>query len=338
MKVLHGMSEVAGQGIYSVMGLRANGVPADMAVWRTNSFNYPIDIALNIGKNKYLYPWYALKMFVFFLRATFKYDCFHFHYAHSLLPFGLDLRLLKLLNKKIFFEFHGSEIRGQIKNIKYKYYHTIPRIKRQSRLIKKEIEYADGIILHDIELRPHLPDTNIPIHIVPLRVDLSKLSPVFPDVRVKKPVVVHAPSNRGSKGTNWIIEATNKLKDQIDFVLVENKSQDEAIEIYKKADIIIDQISVGAYGVFAIECMALGKPVLSYISDEVRNSLPNTCPIQNIEPDTIYDVLYELSSNSILRRELGIQGRHYVEEYHDYIKNAQILKSIYEMNYLNVQK
>lgn len=338
MKVLHGMSEVAGQGIYSVKGLRANGVSADMAVWRPNTFDYPIDISLNIGKKKYLYPWYAFKMFVFFLGATFKYDCFHFHYAHSLLPFGLDLMLLKSLNKKIFFEFHGSELRGQINNIKYPYFHNISQVKRQSKLIKKEIEYADGIILHDIELKPHLPDTNIPIHIVPLRLDLSKLSPVFPDVRVKKPVVVHAPSNRGSKGSNWIIEAANKLKDQIDFVLVENKSQDEAIEIYKKADIIIDQISVGAYGVFAIECMALGKPVLSYISDEVRNSLPDTCPIQNIEPDTIYDVLYELSSNSILRRDLGIQGRHYVEEYHDYIKNAQILKSIYEMNYLNVQK
>ncbi len=338
MKVLHGMSEVAGQGIYSVKGLRANGVSADMAVWRPNTFDYPIDISLNIGKKKYLYPWYAFKMFVFFLGATFKYDCFHFHYAHSLLPFGLDLMLLKSLNKKIFFEFHGSELRGQINNIKYPYFHNISQVKRQSKLIKKEIEYADGIILHDIELKPHLPDTNIPIHIVPLRVDLSRLTPVFPDVEVKKPVVVHAPSNRGSKGSNWIIEAANKLKDQIDFVLVENKSQDEAIEIYKKADIIIDQISVGAYGVFAIECMALGKPVLSYISDEVRNSLPDTCPIQNIEPDTIYDVLYELSSNSILRRDLGIQGRHYVEEYHDYIKNAQILKSIYEMNYLNVQK
>lgn len=333
MKVLHGMSEVAGQGIYSVKGLRANGVSADMAVWRPNTFGYPIDISLNIGKKKYLYPWYAFKMFVFFLRATFKYDCFHFHYAHSLLPFGLDLMLLKSLDKKIFFEFHGSELRGQINNIKYPYFHSILRVKRQSKLIKKEIEYADGIILHDIELKPHLPEVDVPVYIVPLRVDLSMLTPVFPDVRVKKPVVVHAPSNRGSKGSNWIIEAANKLKDRIDFVLVENKSQDEAIEIYKKADIIIDQISVGAYGVFAIECMALGKPVLSYISDEVRKSLPNTCPIQSIEPDTIYDVLNKLSCNPDLRRNIGMQGRKYVEEYHDYTKNAKLLKDIYEGHY-----
>lgn len=333
MKVLHGMSEVAGQGIYSVKGLRANGVSADMAVWRPNTFGYPIDISLNIGKKKYLYPWYAFKMFVFFLRATFKYDCFHFHYAHSLLPFGLDLMLLKSLDKKIFFEFHGSELRGQINNIKYPYFHNISQVKRQSKLIKKEIEYADGIILHDIELKPHLPEVDVPVYIVPLRVDLSMLTPVFPDVRVKKPVVVHAPSNRGSKGSNWIIDAANKLKDRIDFVLVENKSQDEAIEIYKKADIIVDQISVGAYGVFAIECMALGKPVLSYISDEVRKSLPNTCPIQSIEPDTIYDVLNKLSCNPDLRRNIGMQGRKYVEEYHDYTKNAKLLKDIYEGHY-----
>lgn len=333
MRVLHGMSEVAGQGIYSVKGLRANGVSADMAVWRPNPFNYPIDISLNIGKKKYLYPWYALKMFVFFLKAVLKYDCFHFHYAHSLLPFGMDLPILKLFNKKIFFEFHGSELRGQINNIKYKYFNALPQNKRQSKLIKKGIKYAAGIILHDIELKPHLPDTNIPIHIVPLRLDLSNLTPVFPDVGVKKPVVVHAPSNRGSKGSNWIIEAANKLKDRIDFVLVENKSQDEAIEIYKTADIIIDQISVGAYGVFAIECMALGKPVLSYISDEVKNSLPNTCPIQNIEPDTIYDVLNKLSCNPELRRSIGLQGRKYVEEYHDYTKNAKLLKDIYAGHY-----
>ena len=161
-------------------------------------------------------------------------------------------------------------------------------------------------------------------------------TPVFPDIRVKKPVVVHAPSNSGRKGSNWIIEAANKLNDRIDFVLVENKSQEEAIELYRKADIIIDQISVGAYGVFAIEGMALGKPVLSYISDKVRKSLPNTCPIQNIEPDTIYDVLNKLSCNPKLRRKIGIQGRKYVEEYHDYTKNAKLLKDIYEGHYKKI--
>ena len=33
LRIINGMSEVAGQGIYTVRGLRANGIKADMAVW-----------------------------------------------------------------------------------------------------------------------------------------------------------------------------------------------------------------------------------------------------------------------------------------------------------------
>ena len=40
LKIINGMSEVAGQGIDTVRGLRANGIKADMAVWRSNSDVY----------------------------------------------------------------------------------------------------------------------------------------------------------------------------------------------------------------------------------------------------------------------------------------------------------
>ena len=49
MKVLNGMSEVAGQGIYTVQGLIANGVPANMAVWSRNTNGYETDIDLSIS-------------------------------------------------------------------------------------------------------------------------------------------------------------------------------------------------------------------------------------------------------------------------------------------------
>lgn len=52
MKVLNGMSEVAGQGIYTVQGLIANGVPANMAVWSRNTNGYETDIDLRIDKKQ----------------------------------------------------------------------------------------------------------------------------------------------------------------------------------------------------------------------------------------------------------------------------------------------
>ena len=65
------MSEVAGQGIYTVRGLRKNGVDAHMAVWSKNPLGYPIDIDLKIDKTKkYMVPLYALKREAFACNAA----------------------------------------------------------------------------------------------------------------------------------------------------------------------------------------------------------------------------------------------------------------------------
>ena len=65
-----------------------------------------------------------------------------------------------------------------------------------------------------------------------------------------------------------------------DLELVEGLHHDEAFERYRAADIVVDQLNAGWYGVFAIEAMALGKPVVTYLHEEAlaadRGGLPNT--------------------------------------------------------------
>ena len=48
-----------------------------------------------------------------------------------------------------------------------------------------------------------------------------------------------------------------------DLELVEGLHHDEAFERYRAADIVVDQLNAGWYGLFAIEAMALGKPVVT---------------------------------------------------------------------------
>ena len=50
--------------------------------------------------------------------------------------------------------------------------------------------------------------------------------------------------------------------------IVEGLRHDEALEHYRDADIVVDQLNAGWYGLFAIECMALGKPVVTFLHDE----------------------------------------------------------------------
>lgn len=335
MKVLHGMSEVAGQGIYSVQGLQYNGIDANMVVWRKNAGGYDVDIDLKIGKEKSKYPFYGIKMGAFALKALRSYDIYHFHFGYSLMPYHLDLPFIKFLKKDYFVEFHGSELRFLFNDISYEYLgnHWDDQKVRQKaqRQISKLLKGAKAIILHDIELKKHLPsDIDIPVYIVPLRIDIGKFKPEYPDMQINKPIIVHAPSKRSTKGTDRILKELEKVNGEFELILVEGKAQQEAFEFYKKADIIIDQISGGTYGVFAIEGMALGKPVVTYIDDEMIQSFPETMPIISCNFNDFRKTVENLIVNPKMRHDLGVAGRKYVERYHDNKKVTKYLAEIYK--------
>ena len=335
IRILHGMSDVAGQGSYSVKGLRALGYEARMIVWRKNRFNYPFDVCLNIGRKKILYPWYAIKMAGLALYSLLKYDVFHFHFGYSLLPYGLDLPFIKLFHKPCFMEYHGDDIR-------WTYYRKVPlfyptkelpqKRKGNVRIQRKICKYVDGVILHDEELRKHLPETANKVYIVPLRLNIGKFIPIYPSNDVHAPVIVHAPSDYIVKGTSYIINAIENLKKlyHFTFILVEGVTQEKAFEIYKNADIIIDQLFVGTYGVFALEAMALGKPVITYISDEMKPHFPTELPILNATINNIEEKIEFLLKSPNKRRQIGEAGRLYVETYHDCVKIAQLQSKIYQ--------
>lgn len=335
LKVMHGLSEVAGQNSYSVMGLKKIGIEANCIVYQEHPFKYPYDKSLGIDKaRRKLFPFYALKLGLFFIYALKKYNTFHFHFGRSILN-NIELPIYDLLHKKLFYEFHGSDLRDykrfcDISGMPYDPAEetSIKLHIRNSRICKK----AQGIIVHDDELIPYLPETNRPVYVVPLRVDLGKFEPVYPTNSNNRIRIVHAPSKRAGKGTKYVMEIFNRLKkkyNNIELILVEGKSQQEALKIYKTADIIVDQLFAGTYGVFAIESMALGKPVITYISDEMKKKLPDELPIVSGDVNTLLNALELLINDSKLRRKKGEDGRRYVENYHDYRSIAYVLTNIY---------
>ena len=335
LRVFHGMFEMAGQAFYAVKGLKQMGIKTTHMIWRSNYANFGYGVSLNIYRKKwYLYPYYLLKVAFYELKILREHNVFHFHTGSSLL-LNYDLWLFKLLHKKVFAEFHGSELRDYADAEKVNPYiltqDFVSGLEKRKKKVEKICRYADGVILHDDELIPHLPANAKNIFVVPLRVDLKKFTPCYVPAEKEKICIVHAPSNRKIKGSGQVIEAIEALKKkyQIEFILVENKSQKEAKEIYEKADIIVDQLKIGIYGVFAIEGMALGKPVVTYILDDMQERLPEELPIVSANPDTIEDVLEQLILDGKRRRELGIAGRKYVENYHDCRKNARMLYEVY---------
>ena len=107
--------------------------------------------------------------------------------------------------------------------------------------------------------------------------------------------------------------------------LVERVARTEAIEIYKSADLIADQFVMGAYGVFALECLALGKPVMTYLDhDHLCNPLFNL-PIVNTNRWNLATVVACLLAVPELRHRIGRAARESVVKY-------QSLEAIGELN------
>lgn len=166
--------------------------------------------------------------------------------------------------------------------------------------------------------------------------DIQEWQPVDKETAMC-PVVLHAPSHRGAKGTRYIIDAVERLRSEgiaLEFILVENLANAEARRLYERADLVIDQLLAGWYGGFAVEAMALAKPVVCYLRRSDFGFLPDgmhsDLPLIDASPATIYDVLRSwLTERRGELRAKGGRSRAYVERWHDPIAIATQLKADY---------
>jgi glycosyltransferase involved in cell wall biosynthesis len=96
---------------------------------------------------------------------------------------------------------------------------------------------------------------------------------------------------------------------------------------------VVDHQQAGGAGVFALESMALGKPVVTYLKpDVVEKSAEGygiRVPIVPATADTLADALRPLIENPALRREIGAASRTYVEQVHDIDRVADRLLDLY---------
>lgn len=273
-----------------------------------------------------------------------KYDIFHFHarallaFAHYPFPTGMDIILLRAAGKKVFFHFHGSEARlASVFEMGSPYNYVAENPNNLFTTFKEDeqrifFEFTKGVCNDVFVLDPELQSYVGESLVVPRVVDLKKWAFVGTEPgEVLR--VVHAPTRRGGKGTEQVLSAVEKLQSEgirIEFRLVENIPNEKAREIYKWADMVIDQLRVGWYGVLAVEAMALGKAVVCYIRDDLKHYLPYPLPLAIANPENLYHVLKDLALHPEGMRSLGERGRQYVEELHDAEKVTDILLRIYE--------
>jgi len=212
------------------------------------------------------------------------------------------------------------------------------RVKVQNeKLIANRLEmmakYINHAIVGDHEMAEYVKDYFRFVHIIPQVIDLDKYKPPEVFHKNEKFKIVHAPTNAESKGTKYILAAIENLKTKYDFEfeLIQGLAHEEAKKRYAGSDLVIDAILCGCYGLLAIECMAMGKPVICWISDFMKDKYPDGLPIISANPDTIEEKIEWALENREVLPALGAQGRSYCENNLDMNKVVHQFVELYSV-------
>ncbi len=251
-------------------------------------------------------------------------------------------RLLRLAGVRIVVAPHGGDIAYQSRYVDR--YDTITRKQidyPQWNLLQFEAaarariglfcRYASLVLGADSNLQRFLPRKDLVFKYFPI--DCDSLRPADnASAKNSPPLIMHAPNHRSVKGTDYLLAAVERLREAgvaCKLELLEGVPRGEALCRYQEADIIADQFCIGAFGVFATEGLALGKPVLTYLDQEHLGDPVFNLPLVNTNPENLLRVLAVLLQVPTLRERLGRVGRENVEIYQSIPAMAEVWDQIY---------
>jgi len=293
------------------------GIESDVVVTH-DPFNYGYDYKLSRASEGSSLPEKFLLMFDQFyelVKIAKNYDILHFHVSSSLdyrkpfYPRGIDDPIYQLLGVRVILHYHGSNVR-----------HTGDPLLHQV--------FADRRLVSTPDLLRWVKNAKW----IPNPIDIGNIPHPGVDQNGPPYTVCHAPTNREIKGTDEVIDTVESLRKSgynIELDLVESVSREEALQRFASADIIVDQLNLGWYGMVSIEALSLGKPTCVYIDSEVVPKDFNS-PLVNVNQSNLYDKLQLLIENPEYRQELGKRGRRFVENTHHPKVVAQQVEDVYQ--------
>jgi glycosyltransferase involved in cell wall biosynthesis len=327
-RILHVPGEFGVNSYGLSRGERELGFESDVAVFRPSPYGYGFDFDLHAGADQPVWRRMCRRA-AFLRRALVRYDVFHFNFGLTLLSvrqFGFardELAWVKHRGKTVLFTYQGSDIRTSA---------SCPcgreDCRRQDgarqRGARRALRFADRVFYTNPDLRQWLPGARFLPY---TNVDPRALQPV-PLPEADEVVVVHAPTDRTIKGTKHVIDAVEQLHREgvaIRLDLVEGGNRGDVFARVARADLVVDQLLIGWYGGFAVEAMALGRPVLAYICEDepADNPFGEALPIVRTSAATLTTDLRALAADRDRRRELGATGRAFVEQHHDPVALAR---------------
>lgn len=322
MKVLQGFIDIGGQASRYTKAIRLQNEQAKAWFYERTLKQESFDRLLDFS-NQGLFSG-RLRKLGYLTEVLTNFSHLHIHKGFSLLHKGLDMSVAKKLGKKIVIQYRGSEIRKDMQQVNLEA-HVIAKIKRESSIANK-ILVKDGQLAELI--KPYVPRFEVFPNIVDVSVMKGNIKTYRHEGKLR---IVHIPSNAKVKGTDYVREQINKIKDQVEYIELTRVSHERVLFEYLNADIVIDQVLTGTYGNTSLEAMALGTAVMAYLNPIYTAYEPEQPPIISVEVSTLCDkVLYYVENRKELEN-IGKSGKLFVEKYHSYNEVGKKLIELYSL-------
>jgi hypothetical protein len=227
---------------------------------------------------------------LFYMRLK-HYDIWHYHY-----PYGsLHAYLKKNFKKKIFLKhYHGSDLR---------------------MTGEKDLDFC---LVSTPDLLKLAPNGKW----LPIPVDIKKIEQFKMESNStidKSLYIAHYPYYLNKPEWDYFTPTFNYIEKESKAIVVKviNLNHDQSLSEISKSDLYVGKMmpEMGWFGTAETEAMALGKPVIAYVSDELYDIYKP--PIFRTTKDSFRQDLLDLINNESERKRLSEEGPRYVKKYHD---------------------
>lgn len=247
----------------------------------------------------------------------------------SLLARGVQVALL----------WHGSDIRDPRRHAAHEpdspFHGAYADVEKLVEVVERNRALVGDLPLMNFVSTPDLLDDVPTAQWLPPVVDVGgwRASGSGKPLERRVPVVCHAPSRAGMKGTAAVRAAMQPLHDEglIEFTEAVGLRSSQMRSFYGRADIVLDQFALGSYGVAACEAMAAGRVVVGHVSARVRSTVEaetsSALPIVEARAGELGDVIRTIVSERTSARRTARDGEEFVAAVHDGTRSASVLST-----------
>jgi glycosyltransferase involved in cell wall biosynthesis len=255
---------------------------------------------INKGNKSVNFRWFLERKRLF--KRLQNYEIWHYHYPYGSLKRNISKHLKgqKLLN-----HYHGDDLRNKLDN-----------------------NFCIVSTPDLLKFAPHGVWVPNPVNVPYIRnfvCDESSKPSIFR--------VAHYPYYRSYPGyPDYYSYPLSNLekKGKCKVVTVFRQDYPATLRTLANCDVVIGKIlpSIGWFGKFELEAMALGKPVIAYISDELFEKFRP--PVYRTKENTFEKDLETLLESVTEQRRLGDEGRSYVEKNHSVKHVCNLIEKYYQ--------